>query len=202
MVTKRCRGAGHGDCGYELGRSDASDPAPAGSISPSGLVLTRSHLAAYADVPVALASSLNDLNDFGPRAWTGTALAHGAGEEAEGYTSFQRVDVAGGDKEVHMACEDIEARLKDLRGQKRSLELLMPGMRGPALLAMWDQLARLEGQIAVEEKNLDDCGKLNQTTPPVPFIGRVKDIHCKEPKKEVGPNEPFSRPNCARTWQG
>jgi hypothetical protein len=101
------------------------------------------------------------------------------------------VAVANSEKEVSMACEDIEARLKDLRAQKRSLESVLPGMKGPALQAMQGQLARLESQIAVEEVNLDNCRKLHQTNPPVPFVGHVKDIHCQKAKKEVGPNEPY-----------
>jgi hypothetical protein len=53
-----------------------------------------------------------------------------------------------------MACEDIEARLQALRGQKRALELAMAHGNGQALVALQQNLAQLVEQIAVEEVHL------------------------------------------------
>jgi hypothetical protein len=57
-------------------------------------------------------------------------------------------------QEVDMACEDIEARLQALRGQKRSLEQAMTRVTGHERTALQLALARLGGQIAAEEVNL------------------------------------------------
>jgi hypothetical protein len=83
-----------------------------------------------------------------------------AGEWRRGMVSrrtehiVHRVDVAGRDKEVPMACEDIEARLQTLRRQKRCVETTMTQVTGPDLVALQQLLAHLARQIAVEEVNL------------------------------------------------
>lgn len=93
-----------------------------------------------------------------------------------------------------MACEDIENQLLALRRQKRDLNQGIANLQGAELLSAQKNLAKLEGQIAVEKVHLENCRAVEQQEnepTPRPFVAYVKNIFCSEANKEIGRDEPY-----------
>lgn len=94
-----------------------------------------------------------------------------------------------------MACEDIAARLAELRSDKQGVEGVLPNLQGAGLQVAQENLDNIEAQIAVEEDNLEECRALaaaEENPPPRrPFTARVKQIRCAAAGAEIGDQEPY-----------
>ncbi|HEU4687801.1 MAG TPA: hypothetical protein VFS23_05545 [Vicinamibacterales bacterium] len=80
-----------------------------------------------------------------------------------------------------MACEDISARIADLREQQREIRAILGNLQGAGALAAQENLTRIEGLIANEQTNLATCLANAATGGDVDasFIGYVGTIEAE-----------------------